>query len=173
MIVVIPHTDPQCNSGQEPDWEWLPAKCPACDGESMIGHGRRSKQAHAPDRDRIPVRRALCKLCEITCTILPAWSLPYTHYALETRQATVHNWMSGKPRNEAAPVLKNPDRSPDAATVSRWSERRLEAFYATWEWVRKNLLRLPLPTILAWDFRAALRILIPEAKRDELLANGP
>jgi hypothetical protein len=46
--------------------------------DSIIGHGRRCKQAHDESHDCIKYRRGLCKLCKLTFTFLPAFSLPYT-----------------------------------------------------------------------------------------------
>ena len=55
---------------------------PPCLRDSIVGHGRRSKQAHDHDHDWIGVRRGRCKPCHQTFTFLPAFSLPYTHYSL-------------------------------------------------------------------------------------------
>ena len=46
----------------------------------MVGHGRRSKQAHDHDHDWIG--RGRRKPCHQTFTFLPRFSLPYTHYSL-------------------------------------------------------------------------------------------
>jgi hypothetical protein len=175
MIVVIPRTDPQCNPDQEPDWEWLPRVCPACEQAAIVGHGRRWKQAHAPGCTRILIRRAICKLCQKTCTVLPAWSLPSTHYSVETRQQSWDRQREGESVMDAAPVLQDPDHSPDESTLRRWLRRRIEALGSGLVLARswQTLLWRPVPTILAWDFRAALRILIPEKKRDAISPNGP
>jgi Domain of unknown function (DUF6431) len=141
----------------------------------MIGHGRRFKQAHAPNRTVIRIRRALCKLCRNTCTVLPAWSLPFTHYSLETRQQSWDGFRDGKPLADAAPVLQDADHCPDEATMRRWFRRRVEALGNWLVWARswQTLLGHSIPTILTWDFWAAVRILIPEKKRDEIRQNGP
>jgi hypothetical protein len=47
---------------------------------SIVGHGRRSKQAHDQDHDWISVRRGRCQPCHQTFTFLPPFSLPYTHF---------------------------------------------------------------------------------------------
>jgi hypothetical protein len=56
-----------------------------CLRHSIVGHGRRSKQAHDPDHDWIGVRGGRCKPCHQTFTFLPPFSLPYTHYSLIAR----------------------------------------------------------------------------------------
>jgi hypothetical protein len=50
--------------------------------DSIIGHGRRSKQAHDEDQDWISVRRGICRPCHKTFTFLPPFSPPYSHYSL-------------------------------------------------------------------------------------------
>ena len=159
MIVVIPRTDPLCNPGfEEPDWEWLPRICPVCGG-IVVGHGRREKSAHDERRSSIRVRRGLCTGCGRTCTVLPAWSLPGTQYGLPTRQHSAEACCGGRPVEQAAPTLRDPDRTPDASTLRRWFQRRLGSLLC---WLKVRILRPP--TILAWDLTAGLRILIPEAK---------
>jgi len=49
---------------------------PVCGRDSIIGHGRRSKQAHDEDHDWIPIRRGRCPDCKKTFTFLPPLSLP-------------------------------------------------------------------------------------------------
>ncbi len=141
----------------------------------MIGHGRRWKQAHEPNHILIRVRRAICKLCGKCSTVLPAWSLPHTRYGLETRRQSCESYLNGTPLGEAAPVLQDPDCSPDESTLRRWFRRRIEAARLWLDWAQS--LKIPIwlcvPTVIAWDFRAALRILIPETKRDAKAGNGP
>src|SRR5262249_33202342 len=57
-------------------------RCPACKRDSIIGHGRRRKQAHDEHHDWIGIRRGRCPACGKTFTFLPLLSLPYTHYSL-------------------------------------------------------------------------------------------
>jgi hypothetical protein len=57
---------------------------------------------------------------------------------------------------QAAPDCLAPDRLADPATIRRWFWRRIASLrFISWH------------TLLAWDFRAALRILIPEAVRHD------
>ncbi len=120
MIVVIPQSDRPCNSGEEPDWDWLPRICPACGERAVIGHGRRRKQAHDQQHTWIRIRRGFCKHCETTCTVLPAWSLPYSHYSVQTRQRSSERYCAGAPIERAAPILLDADRIPDASTLQGW-----------------------------------------------------
>jgi hypothetical protein len=69
----------------ETDWaapcaEVILRRCPVCERDSIIGHGRRRKQAHDEHHDWIGIRRGLCHGCGNTFTFLPLLSLPYTHY---------------------------------------------------------------------------------------------
>jgi hypothetical protein len=161
MIVFIPRTDPESNPGQEPDWEWLPRVCPACSG-AIVGHGRRSKQAHGARTQTIRYRRGACGNCSVTITVLPAWSLPYTQYRVEVRQQSCRHYAGETPLESSAPALQDGNRSPDAATLRRWFQRRLQSLYCWLRWAQQCHFDFQPPTILAWDWTAALRILIPE-----------
>jgi len=61
------------------------AAMPICELDSIIGHGRRRKQAHGEHHDWIGIRRGRCPGCGKTFTFLPPLSLPSTHYSLLTR----------------------------------------------------------------------------------------
>ena len=96
-------------------------RCPVCDQDSIIGHGRRRKQAHDEHHDWISIRRGLCSNCGKTFTFLPLFSLPYTHFSLLARCQTL--WRRFAERcswEKALPKLKSADRLPDASTVRRW-----------------------------------------------------
>jgi hypothetical protein len=168
MILFIPRTGSMGNGGfEEPDWEWLPRICPVCSGD-IVGHGRREKLAHDEWHTSIRIRRGRCNGCGLTCTVLPAWSLPRTQYSLYTRQKSSERYENGLPLEQAAPPLRDPDRTPDASTLRRWFERRLGSLLC---WLKA---RIPLPpTILAWDLTAALRILVRETKPDANQSCGP
>jgi hypothetical protein len=89
--------------------------------ESIVGHGRRRKQAHDEDHDWIRIRRGLCSLCGKTFTILPQFSLPYSHYSLIARsQALRRYFLEGRSWESAAPAVKDPDRVADPSTLRRW-----------------------------------------------------
>jgi hypothetical protein len=60
-------------------------RCPVCEQDSIVGHGRRRKQAHDEHHDWIRIRRGRCRSCGTTFTFLPVFSLPYTHYSLLAR----------------------------------------------------------------------------------------
>ena len=170
MIVFIPRTWPQsnCGSAAEDEPEWLPRICPRCQQPSIRGHGRRWKSAHDQKHTRIRVRRGRCRYCGVTITVLPLWSLPYSRYSLHARVAALHRYLEqGQPLEQAAPPTLDPDRVADPATLRRWGQRRLTSLCACTAAVRvvgKLAATLWSSTILAWDWLAALRILIPEAK---------
>ena len=146
----------------------LPRRCPRCGNESIIGHGRRRKQAHDECHDWIWVRRGLCPPCGLTFTILPDWSPPYGHYSLRCRQQA---WelactYSGS-WEQSAPETKDPNRVPDSATLRRWAVRRLLSLFCVvknfWICLPRSPIFLSAPTILAWDWIAARRNLHLEA----------
>ena len=95
--------------------------CPVCQCESIIGHGRRSKQAHDEDHDWIPIRRGLCNRCGKTFTFLPVFSPPYCHYSLVARgQALRRFFVEGCGWEAAAPTVRDPHRVADPSTLRRW-----------------------------------------------------
>jgi hypothetical protein len=97
-------------------------RCPVCKRDSIVGHGRRRKQAHDEHHDWIGIRRGRCAGCGKTFTFLPVFSLPYTHYSLLARgQAWLRHVEERCSWEKAAPKCKAPDRLPDASTVRRWS----------------------------------------------------
>ena len=89
---------------------------------SIIGHGWRRKQAHDDRHDWIRYRRGLCKLCKLTFTFLPVFSLPYSHYSLIARSEALRRYFlePGSSWETAVPHLKDPDRVPDPSTLRRW-----------------------------------------------------
>ena len=98
-------------------------RCPICEQDSIIGHGRRRKQAHDEHHDWIGIRRGRCSKCGKTFTFLPLFSLPYTHFSLFARcQALWRRLKEHCSWEKAAPKLKDADRVPDASTVRRWSQ---------------------------------------------------
>lgn len=151
VIVFIPRSAAGCNPGRL-DGEWLPRQCPACAAVAVIGHGRRRRQAHDGTHDWILVRRGICKLCGGTLTVLPGWCVPGAPYSLAARQQALAALAQGSSAEQAAPDCRDPDRLADASTVRRWFWRRIESLrFLLWA-----------PTLLAWDWRAASRILFAE-----------
>jgi hypothetical protein len=89
--------------------------------DTIIGHGRRRKQAHDERHDWIETRRGRCTGCEATFTFLPVFSLPYTHYSLIARsQALRRYFLDHGSWESAVPDLKDPDRVPDSSILRRW-----------------------------------------------------
>jgi hypothetical protein len=73
-------------AGWAEDWdEIILRRCPVCEKDSIVGHGRRRKQAHDEHHDWIRIRRSRCGNCGMTFTFLSVFSLPYTHYSLRAR----------------------------------------------------------------------------------------
>lgn len=97
--------------------------CPICKRDSIVGHGRRRKQAHDEHHDWIGIRRGRCAGCGTTFTFLPLFSLPYTHFSLLARcQALLRRFVERCSWEKTAPKFKDADRVPDSSTVRRWSE---------------------------------------------------
>jgi hypothetical protein len=104
-----------------PDTNGIVRFCPACKRDSIVGHGRRSKQAHDESHDWIPFRRGICQLCRTTFSFPPWFSLPYTHYRLFARsQALRLRFIEHRGWEDAAPVVKDPDRVAAPSTLRRW-----------------------------------------------------
>jgi len=161
MFSVIPQTWPLRKDGvaQDVDPEWLPRRCPACGTGAVIGHGRRWRQAHDRQHDTIRIRRGRCKQCRITITVLPAWLLPGTQYGLAARHEAVRRYVNEQQSLERSAPDTHSARIADASTVGRWIRRRLGSW---WTCLRQAIFLTP--TIFAWDWPAAGRILIPEDK---------
>jgi hypothetical protein len=151
VIVFIPRSAAGCNS-EVAEREWLPRRCPACSRETIIGHGRRRRQAHDGQHDWIRVRRGICKVCGGTVTVLPAGCVPGAAYSLPARQQALASVAQGCPAEQASPHCRDPDRIADGSTIRRWFWRRLASLlWFGWS-----------PTLFAWDWRAAARTLIAE-----------
>jgi hypothetical protein len=140
----------------------LPRLCPFCQDETIIGHGRRLRQAHDDRHERIWVRRGICRPCEKTFTVLPNWLAPSGHFSVPCRQQACERIAAGDTAEQAAPHCKNPSRSPDASTVRRWAQRRLLSLWCWAIWPRQHFLQAP--TIMAWDLPALCRILPLEVR---------
>ena len=133
--------------------------CPECQQVSVIGHGWRERQAHDANHTRIRIHRGICKLCERTLTMLPDWLVPGGHYSLAARQQAAQ-LLAGEPQRvveECIPDSADGERSADPSTVRRWFQRRWESLWLSLigRWAQP-------PTLLAWDWKAARRMLIPE-----------
>ena len=141
----------------------MPRQCPVCGDHTIIGHGRRLRQAHDDQHERISGRRGICHPCGKTFTILPDWLAPSGHFSLHCRQQACESIAAGESIEQAAPHCKDPSRSPDPSTLRRWAQRRLCSVCC---WVKAGVVGLYLlraPTIVAWDLNAVCRILPIEA----------
>ena len=129
------------------DWaehcdEIIIRRCPFCERDSIVGHGRRRKQAHDEHHDWIWIHRGRCVRCGMTFTFLPLFSLPYTHYSLLARsQALQLRFTEHCTWEKALPRLKDPDRVPDPSTVRRWS-RGLDCFQPALSFLNRTVARL-------------------------------
>jgi hypothetical protein len=141
----------------------LPRQCPICGKHTIIGHGRRLRQSHDDQRESIWVRRGVCQPCKKTFTILPEWLAPSAHYTLRCRKDACERIATGESVEQAAPHCKDPTRLPDPSTLRRWTYRRLLSLCCWAKVGRVGVHLLRAPTILAWDFGAACRILRIEA----------
>ncbi len=63
-------------------------RCPICERDSIIGHGRRRKQAHDEHHDWIGIRRGRCPDCGKTFTFL--WQVGPDQWALHVPLGKLH-----------------------------------------------------------------------------------
>lgn len=85
--------------------------------------------------------------------MLPVGCVPGAAYTLFARQQALDRLAQGFSAEQAAPDCRDPDRIADPSTIRRWFWRRWESLrFLVWA-----------PTLLAWDWRAASRILIAES----------
>jgi hypothetical protein len=145
----------------------LPRRCPLCGNRTIIGHGRRLKQAHDDRHAQIRIRRGRCRPCQKTFTVLPDWSPPSGIYSLHCRQQAwelLRRSDSGWERS--IPDVADASRSPDPSTVRRWAGRLVHVgtLLVTKLWQAAGWSAVMSPTILAWDWTAIRRILPIEAR---------
>ena len=144
-ILVISLSPAQGNL--EADWaeagaEIILRRCPICEQDSIVGHGRRRKQAHDAYHDWIGIRRGLCSLCGMTFTFLPPFSPPYGHYSLIARSHALRRYfVEGCCWEAAAPAVKDPDRIADPSTLRRWF-RSLDSSQPTFSRLRRTMLAI-------------------------------
>jgi len=144
-ILFIPLSGAQDNL--EADWaeagaEVILRRCPICSQNSIIGHGRRRKQAHDEHHDWIGIRRGRCRPCHKTFTFLPPFSPPYGHYSFIARsQALQRYFLEGRSWEAAAPTVKDPDRVADSSTLRRWF-RKLDSSQPPFSCLRQTMQAL-------------------------------
>jgi hypothetical protein len=188
-VIVFLRPSAADNGSPLTDWatlgvEAIPRTCPECATDSIIGHGRRRKQAHDEEHDWIAIRRGVCKRCLKTVTFLPPFSLPYTHYSLVARsQALQRYFVAGCSLERAVPLVRDPERLPDVGTLRRWF-RDLDCAQR-WECFQQLLPESSCPpgprdatlcTGLASSFpflRKMLRTLNEWLSRGPILSYGP
>jgi hypothetical protein len=131
----------------ETDWaeagaELIPRRCPICVQDSIVGHGRRRKQAHDEHHDWIGIRRGVCNRCGKTFTFLPPFSPPYGHYSLIARSQALHRYfVEGCGWEAAAPAVKDPDHVADPSTLRRWF-RSLDSSLPPFSYLRRTMLAI-------------------------------
>jgi hypothetical protein len=131
-------------SNQGADWaeagaEGILRRCPVCLQDSVVGHGRRRKQAHDEYHDWIGIRRGICRPCGKTITFLPVFSLPYSHYSLIARSEALRRYfVEGCSGEAAAPTVKDPNRVADPSTLRRWF-RALDSSRPPFSFLRRTL----------------------------------
>ena len=131
LFVVLPETRRQDLPGvTEIPLELLPRRCPVCGERTIIGHGRRRRQAHDQDHQHIWIRRGFCRPCQKTFTVLPDWSPPSGHYSLHCRQQAWELLRQADATWErSVPDVSAASRSPEPSTVRRWAGRLLHCIW--------------------------------------------
>ena len=134
----------------------LPRLCPLCQDDTIIGHGRRLRQAHDDQHDRIWVRRGICRLCGKTFTVLPNWLAPSGHFSVPCRQQACERIAAGDTEASSAALQ-------GSITLARCIHGASLGTAATTELVVLGQIPgqhfLQVPTIVAWDLPALCRIL--------------
>lgn len=121
--------------------------------DSIVGHGRRRKQAHDEHHDWIGIRRGVCNRCGKTFTFLPPFSPPYGHYSLIARSEALHRYfVEGCGWESAAPAVKDPDHVADPSTLRRWF-RSLDSSLPPFSYLRRTML-----AISAWIGRTEILV---------------
>jgi len=104
--------------------------------DSIVGHGRRRKQAHE-HHDWIGNRRGLCNRCGKTFTSLPPFSPPYGHYSFVARsQALQRYFLKGRCWEDAAPG------SPGGPSTLRQWFRHLDSSRPPFSALRRTTLAI-------------------------------
>jgi hypothetical protein len=81
--------------------------------DSVVGHGRRWKQAHDKEQEWITIRRRICRPWGKTITFLPVFSLPYSYHSLIARSEALRRFfVEDCSWEQAAPPVKDPHRLP-------------------------------------------------------------
>ena len=143
-ILFIPFSAPphKLETEWEKDCDKILRRCPVCQRKSIIGQGRRRKQAHDQHHDWITIRRGRCAVCGKTFTFLPLFSLPYTHYSLLARcDALRRRFVEHCSWEKATPLLKDSNRIPDPSTLRRWS-KGVDRSELALSFVRQTLARI-------------------------------
>ena len=143
----------------------LPRRCPGCQDTTIVGHGRRQRQAHDDLHTSLWIRRGRCRQCGKTFTILPDWLMPSAPYTLRCRQQACEHLDAGESVDAAVPVIRDPDRSPDCSTLRRWFSRlhELRMLLVCALWRVAGPCSAP-PTSVALDWMTIGRILHAEAR---------
>ena len=146
--------------------ELLPRRCPTCQDATIVGHGRRQRQAHDDLHTSLWIRRGKCQRCGKTFTILPDWLMPSAPYTLRCRHQACEHLDAGESAEASVPVIRDPDRSPDGSTLRRWFSRlcALRTQLADALLRVSDEFRAALPTSLALDWMTIGRILQAEAR---------
>ena len=139
-------------------------RCPVCEQDTIIGHGRRLRPSHDDQHESIWVRRGICEPCRKSFTILPQWLAPAAPFTLHCRQQAYDHLAAGDAAEQAAPQCKDPTRLPDPSTVRRWAQRRLISLWCGLKAGIKDRDFMWAPTVLAWDLGTLCRILPIEAR---------
>jgi hypothetical protein len=105
-------------------------------------YGRRLR----PDRVKIRIQRLRCKICAVTCSVLPAFLLGHGHYALNT-VAPYFNALAAEPISIAAAWDAEAPR--DLSTLYRWFQRLAVRLALLLSLLEKELLELAPQTSLA------------------------
>jgi hypothetical protein len=77
--------------------------------------------------DSVRIRRALCRNCHRTITVLPCFCIPGAPFSAPARREVMARLAEGRTLEDVAPVCLNPNRVATPYTVRRWAWLRTTA----------------------------------------------
>ena len=107
----------------------LPRRCPICDQDTIIGHGRRRKQAHDEQHDWIWVRRGRCPRARRPSPFCPPGR---RRTATTATTAARQAWDARQRKATRRRTARTPRDCRIDSTLRRWAWRK---FVSLWCWV--------------------------------------
>jgi len=153
LFIALPETQDNLEPGLIP-LGLLPRLCPLCHNDTIIGHGRRLRQANDDKHQRVWVRRGICRSCRQTFTILPERLIPFAPFTLRCRKQACDRISAGDVAEHAAPHCRDPSRLPDPDMTMRYLDVTLTDLKREFELARskpRHLTPQPTPSVARFE----------------------